>query len=76
MIFYILVLTPILNTIFQVEQVVLDDILYTSPDSHPEYYFSEHFDDVSVLGDKWIKSQVLNYTLKISIFMKLIDILM
>ena len=21
-----------------VEQVVLDDILYTSPDSHPEYY--------------------------------------
>ena len=38
MISYILVLTPILNTIFKVEQVLLDDILYTSPDSHPEYY--------------------------------------
>ncbi|XP_023327144.1 calnexin isoform X2 [Eurytemora carolleeae] len=45
------------DEVVKVEQVVLDDILYTSPDSHPEYYFSEHFDDVSVLGDKWIKSQ-------------------
>lgn len=35
----------------------LDDIVYITPDSHPEHYFEEHFDHADVLGTKWVKSQ-------------------
>eukprot|EP00088_Acartia_fossae_P011335 TRINITY_DN15733_c0_g1_i1.p1 TRINITY_DN15733_c0_g1~~TRINITY_DN15733_c0_g1_i1.p1 ORF type:complete len:601 (+),score=241.19 TRINITY_DN15733_c0_g1_i1:115-1917(+) len=35
----------------------LDDIAYITPESHPDHYFEEHFDDAGVLGNKWIKSQ-------------------
>jgi len=38
-------------------ETTIDDIPYMSPDAHPDHYFEEHFDDVSVLGNKWIKSQ-------------------
>ena len=42
----------------QVEKVELDDIHYFSPEPKVDHYFEEHFDDASVLGPKWIKSQV------------------
>jgi len=36
---------------------VREDIPYYSPESHPDHYFSEHFDDSATLGSKWTKSQ-------------------
>lgn len=43
--------------IVQVETLTVDDIPYLTPASHPDHYFEEHFDDASVLGSKWIRSQ-------------------
>jgi len=36
---------------------IMDEIMYLTPESHPEHYFEEHFDHASVLGSKWVKSQ-------------------
>jgi len=40
-----------------VEKVIIDEVPYLSPDSHPGHYFAEHFDDATTLGVKWTKSQ-------------------
>ena len=40
-----------------VERVEMEDIAYFSPDSHPDHFFADHFDDEATLGSKWIKSQ-------------------
>lgn len=47
------------DDIVQVERVEVEDIAYFTPESHPQHYFAEHFDDASVLGDKWIKSKAM-----------------
>jgi len=40
-----------------VERLQIEDIAYFSPDSHPDHYFADHFDEAGTLGSKWIKSQ-------------------
>jgi len=45
------------DDVITVEKVELDDIHYFSPEPKVDHYFEEHFDDASVLGPKWIKSQ-------------------
>ena len=37
--------------------MIIDEVPYLSPDSHPGHYFAEHFDDATTLGVKWTKSQ-------------------
>lgn len=41
----------------RVERVEVEDIAYFSPESHPDHYFADHFDEVATLGAKWIRSQ-------------------
>ena len=40
-----------------VERVEVEDIAYFTPDSHPDHFFADHFDEAATLGSKWIKSQ-------------------
>jgi|694.fasta_scaffold150855_1 hypothetical protein len=40
-----------------VERIKVEDIAYLSPDSHPDHFFADHFDDAGTLGSKWIRSQ-------------------
>lgn len=34
-----------------------DDIVYLTPDAHPDVFFAEHFDSEEAFGRRWIKSQ-------------------
>jgi hypothetical protein len=40
-----------------VERIQVEDIAYLSPDSHPDHFFADHFDEAGTLGSKWIRSQ-------------------
>lgn len=35
-----------------------DDVVYITPDTHPDVFFAEHFDEEEAYEKKWIKSQV------------------
>jgi len=45
------------DDVVTVEKIETEDIHYFSPDPKVDHYFEEHFDDASVMGSKWIKSQ-------------------
>ena len=36
-----------------------DDVIYITPNSHPDVYFADHFDDESAFAKKWIKSKAM-----------------
>ena len=63
--FLIIVLLAIGNLKAQDPEVTVetvkteDDILYITPSSHPDVFFSDHFDDEGVFEKKWIKSKAM-----------------
>ena len=36
-----------------------DDVVYLTPNPHPDVFFAEHFDDEAAFKKKWIKSQAM-----------------
>ena len=36
-----------------------DDIVYLTPNSHPDVFFADHFDDEAAFNKKWIKSRAM-----------------
>merc|ERR1739844_576334 len=36
-----------------------DDVIYITPNSHPDVFFADHFDDETAFGKKWIKSKAM-----------------
>lgn len=36
-----------------------DDVVYLTPTSHPDVFFSDHFDDEEAFNKKWIKSKAM-----------------
>jgi calnexin len=48
------------NVIVSVETVKgEDDIVYLTPDLHPDVFFADHFDDEVAFNKKWIKSRAM-----------------
>ena len=63
-IFIVLVLASLLNAqdpeVVTVEEVKTeDDVVYLTPQLHPDVFFADHFDDEDMFKKKWIKSKAM-----------------
>ena len=46
--------------VISVETVKVDeDVAYVTPNSHPDVFFADHFDDQAAFNKKWIKSKAM-----------------